>query len=73
MKRLATAALLAASTLAGCDRHDPDKIVDPVCGMEVTPATAAAKSEHKGTTYYFCTKDEKDQFDKDPEKFLEDG
>lgn len=73
MKRLATAALLAAFSLAGCDRHDPDGIVDPVCGMEVTPATAAAKSKYKGKAYYFCAKDEKVQFDKDPEKFLEDG
>jgi Cu+-exporting ATPase len=73
MKRLATAALLAALALAGCDRHDPSKMVDPVCGMDVDPATAAGKSVYKGKTYYFCSKDEKDQFDKDPEKFLKDG
>lgn len=72
-KTLTVAALLAALTLAGCDRRDPNAVVDPVCGMEVTPATAAARSEYKGKTYYFCAKDEKDQFDKDPEKFLEDG
>lgn len=75
-KRLATltaAALLAALALAGCDRHDPNKIVDPVCGMDVDPATAAAKSDYKGKTYYFCDKNEKAQFDKDPEKFLKDG
>lgn len=70
---LTAAALVAALSLAGCDRHDPDMVVDPVCGMDVDPATAAAKSEYKGRTYYFCAKDEKEQFDKDPEKFLEDG
>lgn len=74
-KRLApltAAALLAVSTLAGCDRHDPNMRVDPVCGMDVDPATAAATSVYKGKTYYFCAKDEKDQFDKDPEKFLKE-
>jgi P-type Cu+ transporter len=66
-------ALLAALTLAGCDRHDPNMMVDPVCGMGVDPATAAAKSDYKGKTYYFCDKNEKVQFDKDPEKFLKEG
>ena len=28
---------------------------DPICGMEVDPATAAASWEHQGTTYYFCS------------------
>lgn len=76
MPKLATltaAVLVAALPLAGCDRHDPDRVVDPVCGMDVDPATAAAKSVYKGKTYYFCAKDEKDQFDKDPEKYLKDG
>ena len=27
---------------------------DPVCGMDVDPATAAATSEYQGKTYYFC-------------------
>ncbi len=30
---------------------------DPVCGMEVTPATAVSSAEHKGTTYCFCSED----------------
>ena len=70
MKRLPIAALLAALALAGCDRHDPSKMVDPVCGMDVDPSTAAATSVHAGKTYYFCSKDEKAQFDKEPEKYL---
>jgi P-type Cu+ transporter len=72
MKRLTTAALLAALTLAGCDRHDPSKMVDPVCGMDIDPANAAATSVYAGKTYYFCSKDEKDRFDKDPEKYLKE-
>ena len=49
------------------------KVTDPVCGMEIDPATAAAKSVYAGKTYYFCSKDEKAQFDKDPEKYLKKG
>lgn len=43
---------------------------DPVCGMEVDPKKAAAKSEYKGQTYYFCASGCKVAFDKSPEKFL---
>jgi Cu+-exporting ATPase len=28
---------------------------DPVCGMDIDPATAAGTSEYKGQTYYFCS------------------
>ena len=43
---------------------------DPVCGMEVTSYTAAAQSNYKGVTYYFCSQSDKKAFDKDPEKYL---
>ena len=49
------------------------KVTDPVCGMEIDPATAAGKSVYAGKTYYFCSKDEKAQFDKDPEKYVKKG
>jgi YHS domain-containing protein len=44
--------------------------MDPVCKMEVTPETAAAKAEYKGKTYYFCAPGCKVAFEKDPEKYL---
>jgi YHS domain-containing protein len=44
--------------------------IDPVCGMEVDPATAAGSSEYDGTTYYFCSVGCKRQFDKDPQFFV---
>jgi YHS domain-containing protein/TusA-related sulfurtransferase len=47
-----------------------DKAIDPVCGMTVVKATAKAKYEYKGTTYYFCNPGCKDSFVKDPEKYL---
>lgn len=45
-------------------------VQDPVCGMEVDPKTAVAKSDHHGKTYYFCSKGCKATFDKNPEKFV---
>ena len=44
--------------------------VDPVCGMKVVPAKAAAVREHGGRTYYFCGKGCAAKFDADPEKYL---
>ncbi|MCJ2541004.1 MAG: YHS domain-containing protein, partial [Candidatus Thermoplasmatota archaeon] len=29
--------------------------MDPICKMEVDPATAQWTSEHDGKTYYFCS------------------
>ena len=43
---------------------------DLVCNMEVDPKTAAAKTEYKGQTYYFCAFGCKIAFDKDPEKYI---
>ncbi len=45
-------------------------VTDVVCGMTVDPKTAAAKSEYKGQTYYFCSKGCKAAFDKNPEKYV---
>jgi Cu+-exporting ATPase len=44
---------------------------DPVCGMDIDPATAAGKFEYKGVTYYFCSPGCKRSFEKDPEKYLD--
>jgi YHS domain-containing protein len=41
---------------------------DPVCGMEVDEKGAAATSEYKGKTYYFCALGCKKAFDSDLEK-----
>ncbi len=43
---------------------------DPVCHMDIDPATAAGISEYKGQTYYFCSLGCKKSFDKEPEKYL---
>lgn len=43
---------------------------DPVCGMEVDPEEAPAKTEYKGETYYFCCPPCKESFEKEPEKYV---
>ena len=43
---------------------------DPVCGMSVTPETAAGKFDYKGVTYYFCSPGCRRSFEKDPERYL---
>ncbi len=45
-------------------------VIDPVCGMEVDPKTAAGSSVYQGQTYYFCSMGCKKDFDHDPEKYL---
>ena len=47
-----------------------DILRDPVCGMTVTYESAEARSEYNGQTYYFCSMDCKEQFDKDPERYI---
>ena len=44
--------------------------VCPVCGMDVDTKTAP-KSVFKGTTYYFCSDDDKKTFDAAPDKFAD--
>lgn len=45
-------------------------MTDPVCGMQVTPRTAAGAWEHEGTTYYFCSRSCLERFKADPAHFL---
>lgn len=60
----------------GRDEHQEDtmfgkssKTTDPVCGMGVDPATAAASAEHHGTTYYFCSTACAATFNSDPHTY----
>lgn len=45
------------------------KYIDPVCGMSVSPATAAAQTCHKGIQIYFCAEACKETFEANPTKF----
>jgi len=44
-------------------------VTDPVCGMKIDPATAAATREHDGTTFSFCSTGCADTFDADPHRY----
>jgi P-type Cu+ transporter len=43
---------------------------DPVCGMSVDPAKAAAKIDHAGQSYYFCSKGCAQRFAQSPDKYV---
>ena len=48
----------------------PSLPIDPVCGMEVDPATDL-RTDYQGTTYYFCNPSCLERFTADPAAFLE--
>ncbi len=48
------------------------KVLDPVCKMTIEDKDAAATSTYEGTTYYFCSKLCKEDFDKDSEAYLKE-
>jgi Cu+-exporting ATPase len=45
-------------------------MIDPICGMEVEPDTAAGKHEYNGQAYFFCSHHCLEKFKQDPERFL---
>ena len=48
----------------------PAAATDPVCGMKVDPARAAARFDYQGQTYYFCNPRCADKFRAEPETYL---
>lgn len=44
---------------------------DPVCAMDVEIARAAASADYEGRTYYFCSLQCKDDFERQPEIYVE--
>jgi len=48
-----------------------DTFKDPVCGMHVTPQSAAGKTEYQGNTYYFCSLGCMQTFESEPENYVE--
>ncbi len=47
--------------------------VDPVCGMSVDPASAAARRTYQGADYWFCAPGCAERFDADPVRFSRPG
>jgi len=48
-------------------RFSADKSLCPVCGMDSDPSIT---SVYKGKTYFFCIRNHKEAFDKDPARFV---
>lgn len=78
LRNLALALLLAAPVTVQfsaaqdakkTDEKPAKQAQDPVCGMMVDKATAP-KTVLKGKTYYFCSLDDKKEFDKAPSTYL---
>lgn len=45
------------------------QVRDPVCGMMIDPETAAGRTSHQGTTYFFCSTQCLRQFESDPARY----
>jgi Cu+-exporting ATPase len=46
-------------------------MIDPICGMDVEPDTAAGLYEYKGQTFYFCCTPCLEKFKANPDQFLQ--
>jgi len=47
------------------------KVKDPVCGMDVDPATAKHMLTHQGGHFYFCSAGCKAKFEAEPQRYVE--
>jgi Cu+-exporting ATPase len=84
----ATPAPLAETAKPGCcgggndhtghghgDHHSDGKatVRDPVCGMNVDPATSQHRFDTRGETFHFCSAGCQTKFAADPQKYLDDS
>lgn len=51
--------------------RQPARARDPVCGMELDPAKAAATYDHRGKTYYFDSVECAMKFGNSPDAFID--
>lgn len=45
------------------------QVTDPVCGMTLDSSQAAAQTIYKDQTYFFCSQDCRQTFEKNPKEF----
>ncbi len=50
--------------------NDDTKVLDPVCGMKVDPATTPHHAGHDGQAYHFCSAGCRTKFIADPARYL---
>lgn len=43
---------------------------DPVCKMEISREDAEAQAEYQGNSYYFCSDECRESFEKAPERYI---
>src|SRR3546814_20697779 len=46
------------------------RVTDPVCGMQVDPATTPHHADHAGAHFHFCSERCRAKFVADPERYL---
>jgi Cu+-exporting ATPase len=51
-------------------REEATTATDPVCGMKIPRADAAAAIDYQGTVYYFCSKACHERFLEAPERYV---
>ena len=56
-----------ATTTAGTANG---RVTDPVCGMQVDPATTPHHADHAGVPFHFCSERCRAKFVEDPERYL---
>jgi P-type Cu+ transporter len=52
---------------------DGAKVLDPVCGMTVDPATSKHRFEYQGKAFHFCSAGCRTKFTADPAKYLDNA
>ena len=50
-----------------------EDVLDPVCGMTISPADSVGEVEYRGHTYYFCNQSCLDRFKASPDEFVGPG
>jgi len=70
-----TAQQAAVSSCCGGDHEAPSpavaKVIDPVCGMSVDPATSQHRFAYRGITHHFCSDGCLTKFGADPVSYLD--
>lgn len=57
-------------TTAHANHRGHGKVTDPVCGMEVDPASTPHHASHAGHEWHFCSEKCRSRFVTDPERYL---
>lgn len=52
------------------DAQTPTTLTDPVCGMDVDPATSGHPLVHRGASFWFCSAGCRSRFEADPDRFV---